>query len=80
MFHRSGRSLNILKVDLRASVALMSQRLLHVSHLLLILADQCDVSDILDQCHILQDVRKAQISLLYYDKEKESQHNSGIKL
>ena len=65
-------SLNSHKVDLSASVALMSQRLLYISHFLLILTYRYDINDTLDQCHGLQDVTTAQISLLYYDKRKES--------
>ena len=80
IFHYSSTFLNSHKVDLSASVALISQRLLCISHFLLILTYQYDTSDTLDQCHGLQDVTTAQISLLYYDKGKESWYYSGVKL
>ena len=78
--HYSSTSLNSHKFDLSASVALMSQRLLYISHFLLILTYRYDINDTLDQCHGLQDVTTAQISLLYYHKGKESWYYSGVKL
>ena len=74
-----GMSWHISEISHYSSTSLNSHKF-DLSHFLLILTYRYDINDTLDQCHGLQDVTTAQISLLYYHKGKESWYYSGVKL